>query len=152
MNAPFRSILVCTDFSELGDAAVPVAVRLAADQGASLVLAHVLEEVPLPNPLYAHYARVPTPEQRAEAERHARAALEALVPSDGSAVPREVHVLHGSPVAELTRLAEERDVSLVVISSHGRGGFRRFLLGSVADAVLRRVRCSVLVLRPADEA
>jgi universal stress protein A len=147
MAQPFRTLLVPTDFSEVGNAAVPTAFLLARSQGASVVLAHVLEGEEPPNPLYAHYHPTPSPEQRRELEASARDALAALVPACFETVPHEVAVRRGSVVGELCRLAAERDVSLIAIASHGRTGLAHLLLGSVAERVVRHAPCSVLVLR-----
>lgn len=59
--------------------------------------------------------------------------------------------LFGDPGSELTRHAEEVNAGLIVISSHGRTGIKRFLLGSVAERVVRLAPCPVLVLRDNEE-
>jgi nucleotide-binding universal stress UspA family protein len=63
---------------------------------------------------------------------------------------REVAAIHpkvGRPDAEIVRLAEELDAGLVVVGSHGFGPFKRFLLGSVSNSVVRHANTSVLVAR-----
>lgn len=59
-----------------------------------------------------------------------------------------VHVRSEVPAAEIAQLATDLDADLVVIGTHGRRGFRRLLLGSVAEAVVRLAHCPVLVVRP----
>jgi len=54
----------------------------------------------------------------------------------------------GHPSREVVRIAKKRDVDLVVVGSHGLGGIKRFLLGSVSDQVLAYAPCSVLIVRP----
>jgi nucleotide-binding universal stress UspA family protein len=147
VELPIRTVLVPTDLSPLGNAAVPIAFGLARCLGAKVVLAHVLEGEEPPNPLYAHSRPTPSPEQRRELEARARAELAALVPADRGSVPCEVEVRRGSVVEELCRLAAERDGPLIAIASHGRSGLGHLLLGSVAERVLRHAPCSVLVLR-----
>lgn len=61
-----------------------------------------------------------------------------------------VHVRSEVPAAEIAQLASDLDADLVVIGTHGRRGFRRLLLGSVAEAVVRLAHCPVLVVRPKD--
>jgi len=146
MEFPFETILVSTDFSEHGNAAVPVAFALAKGRGARVVLTHVIEGTEIPNPLYAHYHPRPGAKELAEMERCARTELEAAA-RVAPEVEHEIALGHGSPVGELCRLAEEHHASLIVISSAGRTGVRRFLLGSVAESVVRRAHCSVLILR-----
>jgi nucleotide-binding universal stress UspA family protein len=85
-------------------------------------------------------------------EQHARAELERLVPPESRGIAHEIRLGHGSPAAEICRLARECQVALVVISSHGRIGVKHFLLGSVAERVVHLAPCSVLVLRPAARA
>ena len=146
MQFPFETILVSTDLSEHGNAAIPVALALAKGRGARVVLAHVIEGTEIPNPLYAHYHPTPGAKELREMEQRARAELEAAA-SVAPEVDHEIAIGRGSAAAELCRLAEERHASLIVISSAGHSGVRRFLLGSVAEAVVRRAHCSVLVLR-----
>ncbi len=57
----------------------------------------------------------------------------------------------GDPGSQIARRAKEIGAGLIVISSHGRTGIRRFLMGSVAERVVRLSPCPVLVLRPDDE-
>ena len=56
----------------------------------------------------------------------------------------------GDPGSSIAEFAKEKDAGLVVISSHGRTGIRRLLLGSVAERVVRLAPCPVLVLRDDD--
>ena len=58
------------------------------------------------------------------------------------------HVLLESPVFAVTRLAEVLEASLIVVGSHGRHGVARWLLGSVAEAVVRQAGCPILVVPP----
>ena len=53
----------------------------------------------------------------------------------------------GSPVGEVVKAAKDWPADLIVIGSHGRGGIRRALLGSVAEGVMRQAPCPVLVVR-----
>jgi universal stress protein A len=151
MFESFKKILVTTDFSEAGDHAVSHAFRMAADHGAEVLLCHVVEMIVTPNPLYAQY--YPTdfvsPEIRERAENDARQALLERVPKSGplAQVAHTAVVVHGTPAAEIIRLAEERSVDLIVIATHGHTGFKHLLLGSVAERVLRHVHCPVLVVR-----
>jgi nucleotide-binding universal stress UspA family protein len=61
-----------------------------------------------------------------------------------------IHVRSEVPSSEIAQLASDIDADLVVIGTHGRRGFRRFLLGSVAEGVVRLAHCPVLVVRPKD--
>jgi universal stress protein A len=151
MQENFKHILVTTDFSEAGDHAIAHAFRMAADHGAEVLLLHVLETIVAPNPLYAHYypTDLLTPEFRARAESDARQALEERIPKTGAlaAVPYRIVITHGMPGEEIIRTAQEEQVDLVVISTHGHTGLKHLLLGSTAERVVRHVKCPVLVVR-----
>ncbi len=67
---------------------------------------------------------------------------------DGEALHTVVHVRVGHPADEIVQLASEIDADLIVVGTHGRRGFRRLILGSVAERVLRLAHCPVLVVRP----
>jgi nucleotide-binding universal stress UspA family protein len=58
----------------------------------------------------------------------------------------------GHPAREIVRAAKKREVDLVVVGSHGLGGIKRFLLGSISDQVLAYAHCSVLIVRPSPAA
>lgn len=147
MAPTFRKILVPTDFSPAGDAAVPVAFSMAAASGASVILVHVLEGLSTPTPLYAHYHPMPGPDEVRKMEAKAREGLAALVPAEHRQVAHSIVVGRGSAQDELPRLAEEHGADLVVISTHGYKGVKRFFLGSVAERVSRDAPCAVLLLR-----
>jgi nucleotide-binding universal stress UspA family protein len=61
-----------------------------------------------------------------------------------------IHVRVGSPADEIVRLARDVDADLVLVGTHGRRGFQRWMLGSVAERTLRLAHCPVLVVRRKD--
>ncbi|MGM0578992.1 MAG: universal stress protein [Myxococcota bacterium] len=79
------------------------------------------------------------------ATRVKEAIQQGLADRDLGSMPVDVRV--GSPGVTICDYAEEAGADLIVISSHGRSGLRRLLLGSVAETVLRHAPCPVLVLR-----
>jgi nucleotide-binding universal stress UspA family protein len=151
MYENFQRVVVTTDFSDLGDQAIAHAFRVAADHGAEVVLCHVIETMPTPNPLYAHYYSTDLfrPEIRREVEQQAHRALLERVPKEGAlgAVRHREVVVEGDPVAEIRRVAREEKADLLVIATHGRAGVKHFLLGSVVERVIRGAECPVLVVR-----
>jgi len=143
---PIRRILVTTDFSDTSKQAVGPAVDLARKFGAKLILAHI-EEAQLPA-LVIEYASVGLEEiQRRQVERAADllAGFERDQLGDDIEVERVVRA--GTPHVEIVRLAEERDIDLIVMATHGRGFISHALLGSTTERVLRRAPCPVFVIR-----
>jgi nucleotide-binding universal stress UspA family protein len=137
---PIRTVLHPTDFSPQSDAAFQVACALARDHGAQLVLLHVKP----PDIVYGEGFVLPPD---FEAERRALTEqLEAMRPSDSAlSVWRVLH--EGSPTEEILRAAQEVHCELIVMGTHGRTGVGRLLMGSVAEAVLRRAPCPVLTIK-----
>jgi len=72
--------------------------------------------------------------------------LEQLIPADSS-IPVEAIQIEGNASAEILRVAEEQHCNLIVMGTHGRAGFSRVLLGSVAEDVTRHSRVPVLTLK-----
>lgn len=151
MYENFKRVLVTTDFSALGDQAIIHGFRVAADHGAEVLLCHVVETLPTPNPLYAHYYSTDLfrPDTRRQIVQQAEAALRERVPKEPglAAVPHRVLVVDGDAVEQILRAAHEQQADLVVIATHGRTGVKHFVLGSVVERVIRGAHCPVLVIR-----
>ncbi len=148
MTTPPKSVLVTTDLSPLGDAALPHAITLAKGIGARMLLLSVVEKPLPPSPLYAHYYPTPTPAELESARGPLRKELERRAREHAtSGVPIEVLVVDGDPATEIANVAKDRGVEMLVISTHGRTGLRHFLLGSVAERVLKATTCPVLLVR-----
>jgi len=140
-----KTIMFPTDFSHTGDAALAFATALARDSGAKLLIVHV-EEPPVAYGGGEMYYGVPEP-----ATEDLRRMLHEIKPSD-SAVPYEHRLVKGEPAAAIARLAKSESVDLIVLGTHGRTGLTRLLMGSVAEAVVRRAVCPVLTYKqPANE-
>ena len=123
-------ILVPTDFSPTSEHALRYATALARDMKSKLLIVHV-EEPPVAyggGELYAGMEVVDREELLAR--------LKAVVPADEN-VAYEHHLLAGEPATELVTLAEEEGADLIVMSTHGRTGLMRLVMGSVAEAVVR---------------
>lgn len=137
-------IVVPTDFSSASDAALPHAEALAKQQSASLLILHV-EEPPLAYGAGELYYGLPEP----SSERILKM-LEEVKPAD-PAVPCTHRLTIGDPASEIVRIASEAGAGMIVLGTHGRTGMTRMLMGSVAEAVVRRAPCPVLVYRAAAE-
>ncbi len=81
-----------------------------------------------------------------------RKMLHKIEPTD-LAVPYEHRQISGEPASAIVRLAKDEDVDMIVMGTHGRTGLSRFLMGSVAEAVVRRADCPVVTYKqPATKA
>ena len=139
-------ILFPTDFSHTGDAALALATALARDTGATLLIVHV-EEPPVAYGGGELYYGIPNP-----ATEDLERMLHEIRPKDPD-VPCEYQLIAGDPATAVVRLAEKEGVDLIVMGTHGRAGLSRLLMGSVAEAVVRRAKCPVLTFKqPADDA
>lgn len=140
----FRNILVPVDGSPPSDAAISLALQVAADESATVTFAHVLEVAKLvamasPSSIDPSFAID-------AAQTAAKEILDrAKGMASGSKVITSSVLLEGDRVSELLALAQERKVDLIVVGSHGRGGISRALLGSVAEGILRSSPIPVLV-------
>ena len=137
-------ILCATDFSEVSTKAEACAIALARHYEARLSLLHVDP----PMPILAPYGEIPVDirlfeDQRRHAEHELGAARER---ARAAGVPVDAAVLGGYPAREILAFADEQGVDLIVLGSHGRGGVEHLLLGSVAEKVLRKAPCPVLVV------
>lgn len=144
----FRTIAVGTDFSASAERALDVALQLAAE-GAEVEVVHCAAMRPiiqggfgLIEPLPAEVRQTLVDDLRAQGEQLVKRKQRA-------GVSLSFHVSSDRPVAGLAHWAEARSCDLVAVGSHGRRGIRRLLLGSVAEAILKRAPCSVLVTHKA---
>jgi nucleotide-binding universal stress UspA family protein len=135
-----KTILVPTDFSHASDAVLPHAEALAKQSGARLLIVHV-EEPPLAYGGGELYYGLPEP----SSERILKM-LEDVKPSDPK-VPFAHRLTMGDPAGEIVRIATEEQAEMIVLGTHGRTGMTRLLMGSVAESIVRRAPCPVLVYR-----
>jgi nucleotide-binding universal stress UspA family protein len=136
----FRNVLAPTDFSEAAERGVDLAVRIALDLDASLTLVHVYE---LP-PGYGYYV---FDDVAQEAETAARRQLEEVLARVRPRLPTVDGVVRRGPAWEsIVEVASERRAELVVLSTHGRQGFARALVGSVTEKVVRMSAVPVLTV------
>jgi nucleotide-binding universal stress UspA family protein len=143
----WKRILCAIDFSPPSRVALLQAAELAAQHGAGLTVLHV-REVPSAR---AQIAMLPSPPEAYEAQtgelwrQLERAGKDAELLAKA---PVAVTMVEGTAVEEIVRAGREREVDLIVVGTHGRTGLRRAVLGSVAEGLVRRAPCSVLVARP----
>lgn len=140
----YKHILLAVDFFEQSDAVVDRAKNLAQVYQSKLSIVHVVDSLPISDAGYG--ADVPfnldlTAELMDEAKKRlADLAKKLLIPEDCQWLEM------GSPKSQIVRVAEENQVDLIVVGSHGRHGFA-LLLGSTANGVLHYSPCDVLAVR-----
>jgi len=143
-------ILVATDLSPHADVAQSRAVALAAREGARLTLLHVsvaATSVPAMAEVESA-AALELAAVAADLEREVAAQLaERATWARAAGVEPATETRHGHPDEVIVQVADELGVDLLVIGTHGRTGLTRFLLGSVAEHIVRRAGCDVLVAR-----
>ncbi len=139
-----KTVLHPTDFSEHSDSAFRAACSLAEDHGARLILLHVMP------PAVAPTLSVPPPDPLEAAESQGHLTFAFPWPQPPSLGLRVEHrVAEGDAPEEILRLAQAEDCDLIVMGTHGRTGLGRLLTGSVAEEVLRKARCPVMVVKAA---
>lgn len=149
MATPSPTIVVPVDFSPSSKGALERAQELASRLGATLTLVHVLDET--------FYAFTPPgmpplpPAYLSDLEERLLGHLETDATEVRKAgVPCDVKVLRGHPANALLAFLDEAKPVMAVMGTHGRTGWQHALLGSVAERVVRRASCPVLVVPDAD--
>jgi len=140
------TILHPTDFSDAAERAQQEALRLAHSIGGEVILLHVAVETPLYGEGLLNMNEVR--KVYASARQWAAAALEARTAKfrEHGLATRWL-LKTGVPHEEIVKTAGEEAADYIVIGTHGRGALDRFLLGSVADRVVRTAPCPVVTVR-----
>lgn len=138
----FNNILLATDFGDSSALAMAAAFEIANGLGATV---HALHVFTLQDNMQAeNFSQV----DLAELQQQATSKFEALASTcDGVGRLGRVISHFGDPAALVLLTAEELSADLIVLGSHGRQGISRLLLGSVAETVMRKARCPVLVAK-----
>ena len=148
----FQRILVGTDFSPSAERALDRALELAAsDAQVDVIHFYGLRWPSLisagPGVPFAVIHEPPDPIQQEIAAAAMKQGEKLVATRRRPEVKLTFRALGGTAMPGLVHLLEQRPYDLVALGSHGRRGFRRFAVGSVAEAVVRRSPCSVLVAR-----
>lgn len=144
-----RKVLFTTDFSEISNHALPYAIKMAKIFKAELIMLHAVT-------LYEHDPNDPNhqfPSLQAycadlqqAADMHFQVCIEKI--GDVGVTVRKEIVQGISPHAAIIDFCEaEKDVGMIVMSTHGRSGLSHVLLGSVTENILRYAQCPVLVVK-----
>ncbi|MCX5649329.1 MAG: universal stress protein [Planctomycetota bacterium] len=140
-------LLVPTDFSEDSEQAARYAVELAKRFQAEIHCIHVVD---IPADLLStsdYYMTGPSEAFLDQIREESKKNLEAFAKKNLEGAQVRTAFLEGSPFVEIIRYAHNQEIDLVVIATHGRTGLRHVLFGSVAEKVVRKAPCPVLVVK-----
>ncbi len=143
-HSEFRHVLLATDLTSISALAAQYATRLAGQAAARLSILHVFNPVRMPHSdtIGAH----PTPQEvrKREADR-----LDAMVDSVRKQLPgAEKHLLDGEPIPVVIEYANREHADLIITGTHSSRTFDRLLLGSTAEAIVRKSPCPVMTIGP----
>ncbi|MFN8557827.1 MAG: universal stress protein [Dehalococcoidia bacterium] len=144
------TVLVPLDGSQTAEAALPYAEAIVRAARCRLVLMSVVD-------LESRRSLIVPPEAGEQVEAIQRERLTAYLHGvvnamDGRGIIAQSMLRGGEPAAEIIAAEAELGVAMVVMATHGRGGLRRFLIGSVADKVMRTGACPTLLVQPNEQA
>lgn len=144
----YQHILLAVDYSEHGDTVAGKAKALAEKYQAKLSIVHVLDNIPMPDTTYGTVITLDKDSGydllEAEKARLMRIGEQLRVNQANR------WMIWGSPKQEIVRIAEQEQVDLIVVGSHGRHGLA-LLLGSTANSVLHYAKCDVMAIRLLDD-
>lgn len=133
-----KKIICPVDFSGLSRKAMQYANEFAKLSGGQIFLVGVVENDPTIN--YSHGLET----ERAEEQKK----LEALIEEEQMAgIVADYVIYEGFPEECILDYAKRQDADIIIMGSHGRRGLKRMILGSVAEHVIRRAPCPVLVVK-----
>jgi len=139
-----KNILVPTDFSEQSAKAVRYGAELAAKFDAQLHVLHAVDTTPI---MYGETGAYLPQEATADIVAASVRRLDGLEIESAGNLQVKRTVAEGHPFVEIVRYGKENEIDLIVIGTHGRGAIAHLLLGSVAERVVRKASCPVLVVR-----
>lgn len=145
-----RRVVCPIDFSDTSRHALEHAVAIAKWYESRLIALHVIHRpfVVQPPILFADFSRETAPgqteHQALEQQLHAW-----LQPAARAGVKTDLLLDEGNPAPRILERASAIQADLIVMGTHGLSGFERFMLGSVAEKVLRKAACPVMTVPPA---
>ena len=150
----FEKILVCLDGSEIAAQVLPYATEEARCFRSKVMLLHVVPEPVMVTPGIPGTSGVPIEtqgmlEQMQKEQEEASAYLERVAETlREKGLEAEPVLLQGQAGDAIIGYADDNDIGLIALATHGRSGLRRAVFGSVADYVLRNSGIPILVIRP----
>ncbi len=140
-----NTIVVPVDFSKSTEKLVEYALYMASQLAAAPHFVHIVD-------YYRGDAMLGVPyvlEVNEKLQTDAKTRMSNLLNDNKKKCPECTgEVATGDPVDKIVAIAEERNCDLIIISTHGAKGLEKILLGSVAERVLKRAHCPVLIMNP----
>jgi nucleotide-binding universal stress UspA family protein len=144
-----HKILIAVEDSSFSDQSIKYGLELAKKFDAEVVLVHV-NEIPVNPPYIAdpffNEAPMIMPDMRELQEDVSKKLFDRIQKQMGDEITLYTYNRFGRPKDEILATAEECDADLIILGTHGRTGFDHFISGSVAESVVRRAKCPVLVI------
>ncbi len=147
-----KHILVTTDFSEAAESAFEYAkeqLKLAGKEKNKITLLKVIDVVPPAGIKFEYGLAIADKKGMLEkVYKHASEQIREIAKKQFAGFPVETVVVKPKKAVyqEIIKFAETNNVSLIVMSTHGRTGVKHFLLGSVAERVVRKSSCPVMIV------
>jgi len=141
---PQRKILIATDGSEASEKAADFGIETLRSGGAKVYAVYVIDTGSY-GPVTADDKRSKKIERLEGIGNKATSYIEEKAKAAG--LEAESAVLSGKPAEEIVNFADEQKVDMIIVGSLGKGGIKRFMLGSVSEKVVRRAKIPVLVVR-----
>jgi nucleotide-binding universal stress UspA family protein len=140
-----RRILIATDGSETANEAAAFGMEMVGCSGAKIYAIYVIDTTPYRS---VSLDKIWSKEILDEFERVGHEAT-SYVERIGKSVGVEVEsrVLRGHPAEKIINFAEDNNIDMIIIGSLGKGGYERFVLGSVSEKVVNHAKVPVLVVR-----
>ncbi len=138
-----RVILCPTDFSQNSMFALHIARDLARQNQATLIVLHVADTLGPEGLSFVEAETGLQPDTHVEALRRK---LHRSAPSEPGLEPHYL-LREGDPAHIIEQVVSEEHCDLVVLGTHGRTGLDRLLMGSIAESIIRRCPCPVLVIK-----
>ena len=147
-----KHILVTTDFSEAAESAYDYAkeqLKLTGEDKSKITVLKIIDVVPPAGIKFEYGLAIPDKKGMLEkVYKHALEQIQEIAEKQFAGLPVETTVVKPKKAVyqEIIKFAETNNVSLIVMSTHGRTGVKHFLLGSVAERVVRRSPCPVMIV------
>lgn len=148
-----RDVLVATDFGEAADAALKYGRELARTFGATLHVFHAVDDVASRALALSAATVSDLALTQASVEAEGRRRLEALISDEDRVALHATSAVETSNVPASAIVAHARKIKagLIIVGTHGRGPMTHFLLGNVAERVVRTAPCPVLTVRSPEQ-